>query len=306
MQISAILSDYDGTLCPSGTIRKQEESFIPTDLEEVLWNISKKVPVCIISSKDFHFLHNRARFASIISCIFGIETLVINRHEKTMLKPTDAKQHVSFDRIPQCRDFRCIKNRHLCVDDNTLQHNSEILSQLSEEIASDFKEVIVDQKFTVTPMKKLVGITIDWRHRDDWQYFKVKSEPQLIKLIIEKQKELQQQNRPSIHIQTYTTHPFIDVYAANCHKDMAFNYISREIPNIQEKQKQQQNILYLGDSENDNPAFRKAAISIGVRSDTRLKPKLNCKYNISFDRLAVFLKDLLEKDLQFSDSPISS
>jgi phosphoserine phosphatase len=30
--------------------------------------------------------------------------------------------------------------------------------------------------------------------------------------------------------------------------------------------------MYLGDSENDNPAFRKADVSIGVRSDERLNP----------------------------------
>jgi soluble P-type ATPase len=33
-------------------------------------------------------------------------------------------------------------------------------------------------------------------------------------------------------------------------------------------------IIYLGDSENDNPDFRKADISIGVISDNRLNPKL--------------------------------
>jgi phosphoserine phosphatase len=36
--------------------------------------------------------------------------------------------------------------------------------------------------------------------------------------------------------------------------------------------------MYLGDSENDNPAFRKADVSIGVRSDERLNPILDCKY----------------------------
>jgi phosphoglycolate phosphatase-like HAD superfamily hydrolase len=35
--------------------------------------------------------------------------------------------------------------------------------------------------------------------------------------------------------------------------------------------------LYLGDSENDNPAFRKAGVSIGVRSDSRIIPKLECQ-----------------------------
>ena len=50
-----------------------------------------------------------------------------------------------------------------------------------------------------------------------------------------------------------------------------------------------QNIMYLGDSENDNPAFKKAAVSIGIHSDIRLKPKINCKYNICFNKLSTFL-----------------
>ena len=135
------MSDYDGTLCPTGNIRKLGENFIPADLEYVLWNISEKIPVCIVSSKDFAFLHSRTTFASVISCIFGIETLVISRHRKTMFASTGPKEHISYETIPQCEDFRCIKNSYLSVDDNTLQHNSEILSQIAKEIDSEFKEV---------------------------------------------------------------------------------------------------------------------------------------------------------------------
>jgi hypothetical protein len=45
------------------------------------------------------------------------------------------------------------------------------------------------------------------------------------------------------------------------------------------------NVMYLGDSENDNPAFRKSQISIGVRSDTRVNPSLDCKYMLDFNQL---------------------
>jgi hydroxymethylpyrimidine pyrophosphatase-like HAD family hydrolase len=65
MQISAILSDYDGTLCPTTSIRS-EENIIPKELENILWGISEKIPVCVVSSKDFGFLHSKTRFASIV------------------------------------------------------------------------------------------------------------------------------------------------------------------------------------------------------------------------------------------------
>jgi len=37
-------------------------------------------------------------------------------------------------------------------------------------------------------------------------------------------------------------------------------------------------VMYLGNSENDNLTFRKAGISMGIYSDARLDPKLDCSY----------------------------
>ena len=82
MQIAAILSDYDGTLCPTGSIRSQEQNIIPASLEDVLWSISEKIPVGIVSSKDFGFLHSKTKFAKIVSCIMGIETLILKNHKQ--------------------------------------------------------------------------------------------------------------------------------------------------------------------------------------------------------------------------------
>ena len=128
----------------------------------------------------------------------------------------------------------------------------------------------------------------------------LKSEPQLIKVIIEKQREFQQQNRPTnniIHIQTYTTHPFIDIYAAKYDKGVAYDYVLSEIPVMDNAI---QNVMYLGDSENDNPAFRKADVSIGVISDERLSPNLDCQYTVKFVELADFLEKLHNDNFVFS------
>jgi phosphoserine phosphatase len=59
--------------------------------------------------------------------------------------------------------------------------------------------------------------------------------------------------------------------------------------------------MYLGDSENDNPAFKKTDISIGVRSDEQLNRKLDCRYLISFNQLPKFLRNLLKNDFNFSE-----
>ena len=294
MQISAILSDYDGTLCPTGSIRS-DENIIPEKLESILWDISDKVPICIISSKDFGFLHNKTKFASVISCILGIETLVLKRHEKK-LSSSDSKE-VSNGKVLERHDYTYNENSYLSVDNITLQHNSELLSQITEEIASSFKNVSIEHKFVSLPNKTLAGITIDWRHRDDWKSFKVKSEPQLTEIVIQRQRELQQQNSPTIQIQTYTTHPFIDIYAVKCNKGIAYDTV---LSKLSITGSPVQKVLYIGDSENDNPAFRKADVSIGVISDDRLNPKLDCKYTVKFDKLAHVLKKLQNENFEFS------
>jgi magnesium-transporting ATPase (P-type) len=61
------------------------------------------------------------------------------------------------------------------------------------------------------------------------------------------------------------------------------------------------NILYLGDSENDNPAFKKADISIGIRSDNRIKTALECKYYIEYENLALFLSRLTHNNFDFNE-----
>jgi hypothetical protein len=85
---------------------------------------------------------------------------------------------------------------------------------------------------------------------------------------------------------------------------MAFEYVTSKISNtgMPEKEKGLQKIMYLGDSDNDNPAFVKADVSIGVRSDDRLNPKLTCTKILKFDMLSIFLKRLMENDFLFSDN----
>ena len=64
-RIDAILSDYDGTLSPTDTLRGNVE-FIPKQLEGILWGIAQTIPVGIVSSKDYHFIYNKAKFAWVL------------------------------------------------------------------------------------------------------------------------------------------------------------------------------------------------------------------------------------------------
>jgi hypothetical protein len=98
-------------------------------------------------------------------------------------------------------------------------------------------------------------------------------------------------------MQTYSSHPFLDVYGVECNKGLAFDNVLSQL----KQEERGGNVMYLGDSENDNPAFRKSDISIGIRSDARLNPMLDCKYLLDFNQLPIFLKGLIDNNLMFSD-----
>ena len=297
MRIAAILSDYDGTLCPTGSLRSQNNA-IPQELEDILWTISEKIPICIVSSKDFNFLHSRTRFAVIISCILGIETLVLSRHERGTIT-TDKKCII---KEPDTNNLNCIKSSHLLLDKQVLHNNSKVLASLAEAIELKFKQVIVERKFTTASSDGggiLAGVTIDWRHLEDWKLFKKNTEPVLEKMI--NKQTGQSSSSPSLYIQTYSSHPFIDVYATRCDKGLAFDNILSNIPSVWNNNIEG-NTMYLGDSENDNPAFRKADLSIGIKSDERLSPKLECEYLINYNQLKVFLRRLQYNDFIFSSN----
>ncbi len=315
MKIDAILSDYDGTLCPTSSITQDNSnsSIIPERLETIIWNISEKIDICIVSSKDFGFLHRRTKFAKILSCIMGIETLVLKRHKLKAVMRENQYQYDNDDdssnnnninnktntSFGECEDkLQCILSSHILSNKDILQDNSRLLDSLADEISINFKDITVERKFT-SDNQILAGITIDYRHLKDWQSYKRNIEPDL-KEIFERNINSSSANQ-HYYIQTYSTHPFMDIYSVRCNKGLAFDATISELSCFNADDDIRQNILYLGDSENDNPAFKRADVSIGVRSDKRLNPELTCQYLVEFDQLSIFLKRLQYNDFVFSD-----
>jgi hydroxymethylpyrimidine pyrophosphatase-like HAD family hydrolase len=320
MRIGAILSDYDGTLCATASLKSQDNkkssSRIPTKLEKILWDISEKIDVCIVSSKDFGFLHSRIKFAKIASCVMGIETLVHKAHKmepKIGENADDRKDDndnnnntttIAILNFAEGHDdkLQCLLSTNLLSNKEILQHNSLLLDSLANEISLNFKDITIEKKF-INDNKILAGVTIDYRHLKDWQSYKRETEP-LLKEIIERKirsSSTYQSVQQVPYVQTYSSHPFIDAYSIRCDKGLAFDTTISELKSFNNNKVQNMNILYLGDSENDNPAFKRADISIGVRSDKRLNPKLTCQYLVEFNQLSIFLKRLKDNDYVFSD-----
>jgi HAD superfamily hydrolase (TIGR01484 family) len=279
MQVNALLSDYDGTLCPTSSVRGDinVSNTLPEELEQALVHISERIPVCIVSSKDFTFLHEKVRFANILSCVLGIETVIHNPHNSD--------------------NFDCVRYQHLTANRRSLKDNSKMLHNVVK-ILQNQNDIMIEEKYD-SAKEILIGLTVDYRHLQNWQFFKENKEPMLREMIERSintnlATNLTHKDRP--FIQKYSSHPFLDVYGVECNKGLAFDSVL-----LQLNQEERANIIYLGDSENDNPAFKKSDISIGIRSDRRLNPMLDCKYMLDFSQLPLFLRGLMDNDFIFSE-----
>jgi HAD superfamily hydrolase (TIGR01484 family) len=291
-RINAILFDYDGTLAPTDTIRSNTD-LIPEQLAGPLWEVSQRIPVCIISSKDYHFIHRRAKFARVLSCIMGIETIALRIYKNASNEIEEGSDN--SDNLGSIKKCYLLPNSQ-----KILQANSSSLSKLAENIELEFKaNVIVERKFTID-RQFLAGITIDYRHLKDWKLYKNQLEPSLKKMI-QKYRSFPSVSTTDLYVLTYRSHPFLDIYALYCDKGMAFDLVVSDILNIKNSELSKGGILYLGDSENDNPAFRKASVSVGVISDKRLTPMLDCQYLIEFNNLPYFLEHLAKNEFICSE-----
>lgn len=311
--IRAIFSDYDGILCSASAVKDTSlgQNRIPLEIKKVLQEIAEQIPICIISSKDYFFLKETRAFAEVISCLMGIETLIFPSYTTA----------TTVDRGQQSPPIR----RKLLVDkeeESDLTTRSCVLEDIAKSIESepDFRSVLVERKYT-SDRRILAGLTVDWRYSDNWDYYK-KCVRHFISALVT---NLSKPPIPiHLYVQKYDFHPLVDVYIKGCSKGTAFDLVLSEISStaaydIGEKNEgyrenssrsrgsiRAEDVLYLGDSENDNHAFRKAGVPIGVRSHSRITPKLECQHTINFDRLARFLRQLKDSHLKFSEEQLIS
>ena len=162
MKISAIFSDYDGTLCPTSSL--YSNNYISQDLYNILFDISKCIPICIISSKDFNFIGPNVDFARIISCIMGIETFFLQKDKDELADYNFGDHNEILDQIELKNNIRMngLTRYYINQKENVFQ-NSSILERLSSVITKHFNDIKIFKKFTYRE-QYLAGISIDYRH----------------------------------------------------------------------------------------------------------------------------------------------
>jgi HAD superfamily hydrolase (TIGR01484 family) len=295
MKISAIVSDYDGTLCPTTSI--YSNNHIPQDLYNILLDISKHIPVCIITSKEFSFIERNIDFAKIVSCLMGLETFIFSPKDHKPDSGNFQEQNESYFRSNF--DNMIKKNsiiKYFIKQNDKIVKNSLLLEKLSLVISENFNGIKIFKKYTYRD-KQLAGFSIDYRHLLNWENFKTLIEPRILDKITEFQK-IHTSRTDNFYIQSYLTHPFLDIYSIYHNKGEIMAEMSSILQLTNKK------ILYLGDSENDNSAFKTADLSINIKSDERIDTKLDSNYTLEFNELGNFLIKLRNENFNFNSMSI--
>jgi HAD superfamily hydrolase (TIGR01484 family) len=154
----------------------------------------------------------------------------------------------------------------------------ELMFNYALSTTNSMNGIILEEKRTT--VNELLGFTVDWRLSENWNHYRNAMNPLI-----------QKATKEGLAVITYRDHPFFDVYVTKPDKGKALQRLKRELK-IKDK------ILYLGDSENDNPAFEKSDISIGI-TRKEVKPLLKCKYLLHHKKLNLFLKRLIQNKMVF-------
>ena len=121
-----------------------------------------------------------------------------------------------------CYKDNCVHKSMLNINSDIPKVNSQKLESIVEKILTKFKDLSIDRKLTFNP-SLLAGITIDWRHIDDWDLIKKEVEPYILKTVNHEINN--NKSEYSLYIQRYSTHPFIDIYSTLCSKEIAYDNI---------------------------------------------------------------------------------
>jgi hydroxymethylpyrimidine pyrophosphatase-like HAD family hydrolase len=107
VKIGALFADYDGTIAPSSVTR--EDSRVPPEVADKLKVLSSLIPIAIITSKDYAFIHPRTEFASAWACCSGLEITLANGNIHTMkpLLPLTTLNRIYFT----CENTIFLNNR---------------------------------------------------------------------------------------------------------------------------------------------------------------------------------------------------
>jgi hypothetical protein len=245
MKISAIFSDYDGTLASEEV--SLESSRVPEEIEEPLRELSSSVPVAIVTAKDYSFVRPRTDFASAWACVSGLEMVL-----------SDGRAFATSNVSGRVRDGLNYVRGH---------DGLGLRLELKHSTRGD-----------------LLGFSVDWRGAHE-----VPSE-----FITTAISHLAKMDLKVVH---NPPRPYFDVFGAKPDKGRAVRDLKRLLGVSGE-------VLFLGDSREDNPAFGEADVAICVAHGQSLE-SLTCVFAVRHEELSTFLRSLVDGRLSLDPSALS-
>jgi hypothetical protein len=214
----------------------------------MLSQISKSLPIVILTMKDLHFVMPRTPFARAWSAMGGLE-MQIGR--KVLMR--------------ECLESKL--STISCALNYAKSHMADVGGEIEEKQDSE---------------GRTVAFCVDWRRAKDRSA--AKSEAKRIAAFIESLE---------LRVLRYENQPFFDVYPVVPDKGTALQEALSELA-------VKTGVLYLGDSEADNSAFKNSSVSIGVIHEKMISKNLECDYFVRYEDVALFLKTLIANNFQFS------
>lgn len=237
MKISALFSDYDGTLAPEDVAR--EASAVFEEIEGPLLRLGRSIPVAIITSKDFTFAGPRTPFARAWACVSGMEIVLSDGRAFTT--------RVRGRRVEE--GLKLVRRRH----------DLGLAIELKRSAKGGLLAFSVDWRGTSPPSRAFIEATT----------------AALLGM--------------GLAVDYDPTRPYLDVFGCRPDKGGAVKRLRRLLG-------VSGNVVFMGDSVADNPAFEEAELALCVDHGQDLE-NIRTRYILKRGRVGRFLRRLADDGL---------
>jgi HAD superfamily hydrolase (TIGR01484 family) len=248
------------------------------------------------------------KIAAVFSDYDGTLSQLESRREDAVLSPilrrllTKVSKHVTLgivstkdlsfirERVPFAHGISASCGLEMQVGERTLldeqvREPHPVLEKTYQEI---LKKVLQARDNLVIERKesedeRLIGFCLDWRLARNWDEAKRIAAPMI-----------DYSRKQGLYVVESDVSPFANIFPMKIDKGEAFGKLKKELGVGGA-------IMYLGDSEADDPAFQLAEVSVGVKH-RRIMPKLQCKYRVEFFELENLLTKLIDSDFDFREN----
>lgn len=246
IDVKCLSADYDGTISPIKVARS--ESHVPLQTRVMLAQISKSLPVSIVTMKDLHFVVSRTPFAHAWSAIGGLETQV----GKKVLRRECLEAKLPF--VSKALDY-------------AKSQTSTTGIEIEEKRDS---------------LGRTIAFCLDWRRAKNQHEAEQEADR-----ITDYSRDL------GLYVFKYENQPFYDVYPIAPDKGKALQEMLNELS-------VKNGVMYLGDSQMDNSAFKNSNVSIGIVHDESQPNSLDCDFIVRFEDVPAFLQMLIARNYRFN------